>query len=295
MKLRRSMSVCCISLLMVAGMAINCGKKGPSFEEQIKALKEQGIPDSTLSSLKVYLSNVVNFGKSGISGKEKLYKDSLKAGIAKAEAWYQQELQASKPIVDNMRKSFLDRKATLSGLPLADADSLLKIVDSMLAKNLVLQARTRMLTYDTMMNCLVANEKRAKEIRPKLIGTWKDVHIVRPNEDEGGNYKATETRIYKFNADGTHEGHEEMHGQTTPWMKEDWKFLSSGTFDLMGDTIYMFITKEKCVQQLYTRLNVKTNKWEKDQKPTYDTTITNHSKDRFMTWNDLSLEFKKSK
>jgi hypothetical protein len=63
----------------------------------------------------------------------------------------------------------------------------------------------------------------------------------------------------------------------------------------MGDTIVMFIQREKCAEQVFTQLNVKTNKWDRNQKPTYDTTITNHSKDKFITWGDLTLEFKKGK
>lgn len=294
MKLLRSLTVCCLSLLLVAGITFDCGKKGPTFEEQIKALKEQGAPDSVLSSLKVHLSNVVNLGRSG-GAQVRMYKDSLKNGLIRVQAWYEQEVQTSKPIMDNLYKSFVDRKATLSGLQLIDADSLLKIADSLIKKGWILQARTKLMTFDTIMNCLVQNEKKVKEIRPKLIGTWKDVHVIKPNEDEGHNFKATETRIYKFGADGSYEGQEEMHGQTEVYRKENWKFLTYGTYDLMGDTIYQFVTRENCVQQSYDFLDPKTNQWKHKEEKTYDSTITTHKKDRFITWDDLKLQFKKGK
>lgn len=295
MKVVRSLSVCCLSLLLVAGLAVNCGKKGPTMEERIKALEEKGVPDTILADIKVYLYNVTSLAKTGQGGKARTYRDSLKNGLAAAEAWYDQTMTANKPIIDNLYKSFTERKATLTGLPLRDADSLIKIADSLIAKNWLIAARTKLEQFDTIMGILVRNETTAKELRKKLVGTWKDVHIVRPNEDEGYKFKATETRVYKFGADGSFEGQEEMHGQTTPFMKEDWKFISWGKYDLMGDTIYQFIEREKCVQQIFTQLNAKTNKWDRNVKPTYDSTITNNSKDRFITFDDLKIAFKKIK
>ncbi|MBN1577176.1 MAG: hypothetical protein JW913_11525 [Chitinispirillaceae bacterium] len=295
MKLLRSFSVCALSFLMVASIAIDCGKKGPTIEQRISALQEKGVPDTVLANVKLYLYQVNSARKASQAGAARTYGDSLKKGIVIAEAWYDQAMQTNKPIVEKLRKSFVDRKASLSGLQLQDADSLLKITDSLIAKNWLVQARTRMESFDTIIGVLVQNEEKAKEIRKKLVGTWKDVHELRPNEDEGYRWKAVETRIFKFGADGSFEGHEEMHGQTAPIRKEDWKFLSWGKYDLMGDTIYQFITREKCVQQLYHFLDPKTNKWRREDQKTYDSTITNGAKDRFITFDDLKIAFKKIK
>ncbi len=280
---------------MVAFWTINCGRKGPTYEERIKALEEKGVPDSVLANVKVYLYQVNAARKSAQAGKARTYSDSLKKGMVAAEAWYEQAMQTNRPIVEKLRNSFVERKASLSGIRLTDADSLLKIADSLIAKNWLVQARTKLESFDTIMGILVKNEQKAKEIRKLLIGTWKDVHVVRPNEDEGYKWKAVETRIYKFGADGSFEGHEELHGQTAPIRKEDWKFLSWGKYDLMGDTIYQFITREKCVEQVYHFLDPKTNKWRREEQKTYDSTITNGSKDRFIVFSDLKLEFKKIK
>jgi hypothetical protein len=288
----RYFSVCCLSLLLVTGFAIDCGKKGPTFQERIKALEDKGAPDSILSNVKVYLSNFVYGAKTGQAG---LYKDSLKTSLSAAEAWYEEALKTSKPIVESLKKSFMDRKATLSGLPLKAADSLLAIADPLINKGFLLQAQTKLEKFDTVMATLVQNEAKAKELRKELIGTWKDVHVVKPNEDEGLRFKALETRIFTFKADGAYEGLEEMHGQTTPFLKEDWKFITSGKWDLMGDTIYQFITRENCAEQVFTQLNIKTNKWDRNVKPTYDSTITSGKKDRFITYYDLKIAYKKGK
>ena len=46
-------------VVFVAMLFAGCGKKGPGAEERIKALEEQGVPDSVLSSVKVYLYNTI--------------------------------------------------------------------------------------------------------------------------------------------------------------------------------------------------------------------------------------------
>ncbi|MBN1306753.1 MAG: hypothetical protein JXA18_02465 [Chitinispirillaceae bacterium] len=295
MKPLRFFSISALVLLIAASTAIDCGKKGPTIEQRISALQEKGVPDSVLADVKLYLYQVNAARKASQSGAMRTYGDSLKKGIVIAEAWYEQAMQANKPIVDRLRKSFVDRKAALSGLHLQDADSLLAIADSLIAKDWLVQARTKLESFDTIMGILVQNEEKAKEIRKKLIGTWKDVHELRPNPDDGYRWKAVETRIFKFGDDGSYEGHEEMHGQTEPYRKEDWKFLSWGKFDLMGDTIYQFITREKCVEQVYHFLDPKTNKWRREDQKTYDSTITDGAKDRFITFDDLKIAFDKIK
>lgn len=281
---------------LLAGFVVQCGKKGPTVEERIKTLQDKGTPDSVLSSIKVYLYNVNNLGKTGQMGKVRQYKDSLKTGLAAAEAWYEKAMVDNKAYIEDVKKSIATRKANLTGLPLKDCDSLLKVADSFVTLNWLIQARTHFEKIDAVMSTLLKNQERAAELKPILVGTWKDVHTVLPPEDEeGARYKAVETRIYTFGKDGAFSGVEAMSGQTTPYMKENWKFLSWGTYDLMGDTIYMFVNREKCVQQSFTQLNVKTDKWTKNDKPTYDSTITNNSKDKFIVYDDLKIAFKKSR
>jgi len=292
----RTVALYTLVLSLLAGVVVQCGKKGPTVDERIKTLQDKGTPDSILSSVKVYLYNVNNLGKTGQMGKARQYKDSLKTGLAAAEAWYEKSMVENKTYIDEIKKTIAASKSKLTGLPLKDCDSMLKVADSFVTLNWLIQARTHFENISAVMPTLLKNQERAAELTPLLIGTWKDVHAVLPPEDEEGpRYKAVETRIYSFAKDGGFTGVEEMHGQTTPYMKENWKFLSWGTYDLMGDTIYMYVTREKCAQQSFTQLNVKTNKWIKNDKPTYDSTITNSKKDKFIVYDDLKIAFKKSR
>lgn len=280
-------------IVFFALLFAGCGKKGPGAEARIKALEEQGVPDSVLSSVKVYLYNVTTLGKTGQMGKVRKYKDSLKAGIAAAEAWYEKAMQENKIFIDSLRPTLDKRKTELTGLPLKDYDSMLAVADSFVALNWLVQARTEFEKCDEAMGVFLKNQERAEQIRPKLYGTWTDVHVVRPASEDGGNYKATEKKVFTFKKDGSFKAIESMNGQTTPYMKENWEFQSWGTYDLMGDSIYLFVTREKCAKQIFTQLNVKTNKWKRNVKPTYDSTITNNAKDKFITYDDLKLAFKR--
>ena len=293
MKMFRYFFAYCFALSSITGFALNCEKKGPTIEQRIKALEDKGAPDSILSNVKIYLSNVKNLGKIGKAGK---YKDSLKTSIAAAEAWYEKAVTGSKVYIESVRKTIIERKAHLSGLPLKDCDNLLLTADSLVKINWLIAARAEFEKIDAAMPFFLENQKKANELKPKIVGTWKAVHVVRPTDDEeGANYKALETRIYTFGKDGAFSGSEEKHGQSTPYLKEDWKFLSWGTYDLSGDSIYLFISREKCAQQVYTRLNIKTKKWEKKVEPSYDSTITNNKKDKFIVYDDLKSDFKKIK
>jgi hypothetical protein len=293
MKVFQNFFACGFALALIAGFTMNCEKKGPPDEQRIKALEDKGVPDSILSNVKVYLSNVQSLNKFGQTGN---YKDSLKTSLAAAEAWFEKTMTESKAYIESARQTIIGKKAQLSGLPLKDCDNLLQVADSLVKINWLIAAKAQFEKIEAVMPFLIENQKKAGELRPKIIGAWKSVQVIRPTEDDAGaNYKALETRIYTFGKDGSFSGSEEKHGQSTHYMKEDWKFLSWGKYDLAGDSIYLFITREKCAQQMYTQLNVKTNKWEKKVEPLYDSTVTNNKKDKFITYSDLKNEFKKIK
>jgi hypothetical protein len=202
----------------------------------------------------------------------------------------------SKAYIESARKSIGDKKAQLSGMPLKDCENLLLIADSLEKINWLVAARAQFEKIEAAMPLLLENQKKSIELRPKITGTWKAVNVIRPTEDDpGAKWKALETRIYTFGKDGSFSGSEEKHGQTAQYWKEDWKFLSWGKFDLSGDSIYLFIKREKCVQQVYTQFNLKTNQWVKKVEPNYDSTVTNNKKDKFITFEDLKSDFKKIK
>jgi hypothetical protein len=134
------------------------------------------------------------------------------------------------------------------------------------------------------------SEKKVATIRPKLIGTWQE--SVKP---DGVQWNAVRKSVYVFKKDGSLEMSVEKKGQSSADTKEDWKFLSWGTWDMKGDTILMRVTRDKCDHQIYDFLVIKDGKenWEHKVGPAYDSTITTGGKDQSVTFTDLSADFKK--
>jgi hypothetical protein len=70
---------------------------------------------------------------------------------------------------------------------------------------------------------------------------------------------------------------ESKEGQSGTYLKEDWEFQSSGTYDFKGDTIMLSITRFASVRQDFERIHMKDGNavWVKEPQPRYDSTITN--------------------
>lgn len=283
-----------IPLILISAAAlslIGC-KSGPKLEEvqaRVKALEEKGVPDSVISDIKVAIYNVVVGKQTNNSSLINKYSDSMAIGIEKAEKWYADAMTQNKPYIESHKKALLEKKSNLSGLHLKTADSLLAIVDSLVNVNWLVQAKTKIDKLDSIMPTLLDNEKKAQETKKLVLGKWMDSHIV---QVEDAPYRAKSVRSFNFGKDGKFESSEEMVGQTTPYMKEDWQFISWGEFDLRGDTIVMSISREKCPRQIFTQLNVKENKWTKNVKPSYDSTLT-IPKIETITFKTLKEDFKK--
>ena len=104
-----------------------------------------------------------------------------------------------------------------------------------------------------------------------------------------------ETRKFTFKKDGKYEADEQMKGQTSDFTKEDWLFQSWGDYDVKGDTIFMYVKREKCPKQTYHNYkNIGGKmKWEKFEAPTYDSPITDGRKVRYFTFEYVQEYFKK--
>lgn len=140
------------------------------------------------------------------------------------------------------------------------------------------------------------NRDCIENLLTQLYGTWKCIIVTQQPEDEDGpGYEASNTRILSFMKSKKFSFIEEVHGQTSPYFKEDWKFISWGTYDFIGDTINLYIEREKCDQLDFSRFNFKTNAWVHEVKPTYDSIFTNKERYKFITINDLKIDFKKSR
>ncbi len=281
-----------ICIIAVSVLFYSCGVSQKQLDEaemRIKALEAKGVPDSILSAAKVNLYQARTSLKSSNSAYAKKYADSLFFYLEKAESKSQKTMEQYRPYVDSLRKTFDDRKKALSGLQLQYADSIIAYVDSFTNMGWLIQARDKAIYLDTSFARLVEDEKRSNKIRPRLIGTWSGQRVP------PGGFKALEKRRFTFKKDGTFNSSEEMNGQTQETLKEYWKFLNWGTWKLRGDTILMFVEREKCPKQHFLNYVKKDGRlqWVKNQAPTYDSTIVGHGKDRFMTYEYLVDNFKK--
>ncbi len=277
-----------IGIILVIG---GCGSDRMSLEEaqaKIDELSDAGMPDSALSSAKVHLYQAKSAKTTGNSGIARRSTDSLIIALDRAEQQYAEWMESFAPVVDSLTAVLGEKKVNLTGLQLKAADSAVAVIDSFVGRNWMIQARAQALKADTLLTQLVQDEEKAQEIRKKLPGKWVG---IRDAKTEGGK-KAVEKRIVVFGGDGSLHLTESMKGFTSDNFKEDWEFISSGTWDVKGDTAVLKISEEKCTRQNFWTL--KDGAWKKDAKPTYDTTITDGSKDKTMTFEYIKEYFKKS-
>jgi hypothetical protein len=271
--------------MLVAGCGVG-SKQIEEAEGRIEALEAKGAPDTLLSKAKVFLFNVKGAKKSGNMGQIRKNYDSLTIYLEKAEGEYAADMEKFKPYVDSLVASIGERKEGLSGRHLQVADSLTALIDSFVTMNWLRQAKEKAEMLDELLPSLHAQQEKADELRSKVAGSWKAQNV--PGDKR---FKAIETKVFTFKPDGSVKMSEKMKGQTSEFLKEDWHFVSDGSWDLKGDTVLIHVTNEKCLQQTFW--NKKNNKWERDDKPTYDTTFTDNSKDRWMTYDNLKDEFRR--
>ena len=279
-----------LSCACVAGcfIAIGCvsQKAIDSYQARLKVLEEKGVPDSLLSSIRVYISQANEGKKSGIGSVVKSSMDSLKLYVAAAEKWSDALVLAAKPRIDSLQNLFTGQKAKLTGLQLKEADSLLSLIDTYVKKNWYLQAKMAAEHLDTVMALLLRDDEASRKVAPQIPGTWTK---LKKHTENSAN--AMEKRVVTFEKDGTFKMDEQMKGQTSPVLKEDWQFLSQGTYALKADTLLLSVKKEQCIRETYE--NLVNGKWVKHEKKAYDTTITNGSKDQYFTFDYLKDLYKK--
>lgn len=288
-------------LFLITGMIalciilVGCGvsdKDIKGYESRVTTLENKGVPDTMLTVPKVLIEQVKACKMSGNTRSCKKYNDSLVVLLGQVEAWYASKMEEFKPFVDSMHSALTAKKKDLTGMHLRAADSIFVIVDSFISQNWLLQAKHKLTEFADIFTILLDNEEKAKKVRPKIIGRWKSVETPMDK-----NLKFVWTRNYNFLKDGTVKTHEKKKGKSEVGLIEDWEFYSSGKWDLIGDTIMIFIDKEKCTRQTYTTLKIKDGKevWEKNEQPTYDTTFTEKTKDSYMTYDYLSHYLDKKK
>ena len=141
---------------------------------------------------------------------------------------------------------------------------------------------------DSLMPQLLKDEEAAKKADAQIRGmTWS---MVKKLTEDGAN-AVQKNRIF-FKKDGSYEMSEEMKGATKPTLKEDWLFMTWGTYAMKGDTILLSTKRENRVRQIYVHMDGGKEAKKIEDKP-YDSVITNGSKDRYFTFDYLKENFKK--
>lgn len=283
-----------VSLTAIISM-IACGisdKFLQQAEERIDNLKSMGMPDSALSSIKVFLYQAKDSKQRGHTGMAKKAADSLKINLSKSEKEYQEIVSQKQSSLESLRSTINQARNELSGLALKKVDSLMVPVDSFANKKWYLQAFNLAKDISDKIPELKENIEKANSLRGKIPGKWICTNITKSTENKAIN--AVEKKVFTFNRDGSVHLIENKKGQSGPYLKEDWEFVSNGKYDILGDTIYLFISRFASVRQNFHRMYVENGKklWKNEPQPTYDSTITDGSQDRFIAYNDLLEDFK---
>ena len=286
----RYIFVICTVIIFFFGCGIS-EKKLSEIEDRIKVLQDQGAPDSLLSSVKIFLFQIKSSKKIGNTGLVRKNSDSLKIYIDKAEINFKAALEKAKPFITTTIRSIQEKKKDLTGLQLKIVDSILVRIDLLTSKNWLLPAQELCFRLDTLLPHLLTDEGLSQKYRKKVMGRWVSVQVPQ------GGFKGKETRDFTFKRDNTFQTIETMKGQTSEYSKEDWKFINTGTWAMRGDTIKMYVERERCTKQIYWNYKPvgKKYQWVKTVAPTYDSTITNGKKDRYLTYSYIKDSFKKRK
>jgi hypothetical protein len=264
-------------------------------QARIEALKSKGLPDDQVSGARVYLYQAREYHEKKNGSAAKKAADSMKVNLEKAEAFYQQEVATLGPKIDAAKAAAFKAKEELSGYQARKIDSLAGIVDSFRKMDWLLQANIKAQDLVARLPALKEDEAKARKLRGIIPGEW--VFEDRAKSVEDKNVNALTRKVFNFGRDGKVYLVESKKGQSGPYFKEDWEFRSYGTYGCMGDTIVLAISRFHIVKQLFTKAQKDGEKiiWKDEPGPTYDSTITDRSQDRTITYDDLKVDFKKVK
>ncbi len=274
--------------MCVVLVAVGCGVSTKDIEQthqRIDSLSAQGVPDSILSEARIVLKQAETAKLVGNSQEVEKYYDSAQAQIEEAREYLKTHIEALRPVIDSMRAALEVQAKGLKGLHKKSADSMLTIIDTLMQQNRVLEAKAQADKLEVRIPKLFEQQETASEIRDKLYGSWE-------KSQEATCKGCTALRYDKvtFKKDSTFEMVEAMEGKTTPTVKEKWKFISDGTYRLKGDTVYMKVTQEKCPVQVYWQYRQEEGKkqWIKNEKATYDSSLKDNPKTRYMTYDHIT-------
>jgi hypothetical protein len=270
-------------------------------DKRLKALKSKGLPDSVLSQPQVHLYQAREAKrKSQFSDTKAEARNAaklMKKELLKAEAYYQEKVSKLRPTVDSLRAIIKTARGNYTGLVLKRYDSLSAMVDSFSRVDWLLQSYTRAKELIGLIPRFIVDVERAKKLRDTVPGEW--VCSQKDTNAENKDVNAVTKKIFTFEKNGKARFVESKKGQSGLYLKEDWQFLSTGTWEIAGDTVHIFVNRFAAERQMFERLYImdggKKKEWRKEPKPTYDSTITDGSQDRYVAYSDLKEDFVQTK
>jgi hypothetical protein len=290
--------------VFIVGIIASCGvsdKMLDDADKRLTMLKAKGLPDSLLSQPQVHLYQARDAKRrsqfSDTKGEERIAAKLLKKELAKAESFYQEKVSKLRPQVDSLRAVIKKSREHYTGILLKRFDSLSAVVDSFSTMEWLLQSYARAKELVGLIPQFTADVERATSLRDSIPGEWVCTQHDKSTENKEVN--AITKKTFTFEKNGRAKFVESKKGQSGPYLKEDWEFVSNGTWETAGDTIYLFINRFAAVRQMFERLYLldggKKKEWRKEPKPTYDSTITDHTQDRFIAFFDLKEDFEHTK
>ena len=253
----------CISFLSFFLLLMGCQsfqEKVNSTQLRLKALEDKGLPDSVITPIRISLVGAQDESRRNRGSEaNKKIKAAIDAAV-KAETFLENSLTVKKPEIVarfNTAKSKVEKD--LRGLHKSDAETILASVDSLLKLDFVFRAERILEKFEKDYPKTVRAQFVADSLRPRVRGTWTFLENTKHSEDK--NVNATERKVFTFEPNGRAKFVEEKRGQSSPNLKEDWRFETWGTWDMKGDTVNVAATRFTQHKQTFWQFNEITKKW----------------------------------
>jgi len=288
----------------IVSVVASCGVSDTMLDDadkRLKALKAKGLPDSVLSLPQVHLYQASDAKKrskySDTKGEARAAAKLLKKELANAEAYYQQKVSKFRPQVDSLIAVIKKNRDNFTGLTLKRFDSMSVVADSFSKIDWLMQSYAKAKELVDLIPQFNADAGRAKELRAIVPGEW--VCTQQDKSAENKDINAVTKKIFTFEKNGKAKFVESKKGRSGLYLREDWEFVSTGIWEVAGDTIHVFVSRFASVRQMFERMFIleggKKKEWRKEPKPTYDSAITDGSQDRFVAFADLKEDFEQTK
>jgi hypothetical protein len=283
------------ALIALAGCGGVSQKTLDQAQKRIDNLKTQGIPDSMLSMAKVYLAQAIISKDKGKAPEAKKAATELEKQLSEVEKYYKDHVSNLLHSIESMKSQIKSVRNEFSALQAKKIDSMVNVVDSFVNIKFYLQANDVAKEIVNSIPHFREDQKKANEIIKKIPGEWVCTNHIKGTENKDIN--AIEKKIFTFDRKGSVKLIENKKGQSGPFLKEDYEYKSVGTWDVLGDTIYLFVNRFAAVRQNFQRLHKEGKKfiWKSENHPSYDSAITDGSQDRNIIYADLLSDFVQTK